>query len=426
MGCVIYGTEKVKFTFNYTDDNSAIVASSTDWEIGDTTVAGDDSTKLFTDVEATDTPTHQYTSSGVKTVNVATDFNDGWDNIYTTAETTLDIESLVYEVPVLTVTWEPLEPTVLEECTFTPVNDDTRDDNNMYGLISTIDIDYYDDGTIDEVAILADDTYVHTFDTKEQGIPIRTIATYNDGWEDQTTELLVHIDMTNIPPVADSTREDNGVCIPSYLWSASASTDQDDDDTTLTYEWWLYKNDDNDTPDDDSDDTWEEIDSGTDGTYEYPFQYEGDYKLVLRTTDEEGDWHEKVEEFPIVFDSCSSGSGTSGEGVVRLESDRFEMVSIPVNGVKVAEYFLDQIADITGLPAEDTIEFVKAYPSNTVSEKKYLPFVPGQTKTDSSLNFKLVEDDNGADAIVPFLVRTKVFADEDEVIEIPWNTDDAV
>ena len=109
------------------------------------------------------------------------------------------------------------------------------------------------------------------------------------------------------------------------------------------------------------------------------------------------------------------------KGTISLESNRFEMISIPVKGKTVEEYFLAKVEEVTGKSASESIEFVKAYPSNSVSSGKYLIFIPDVTKSQSASNFKLVEDDNGEDATVPFLVKTKEFEDN---IVIEWNTDD--
>jgi len=422
MGCTIYGTEKVRFKFNYTDEHNAIIATTTTWTIQDVNLSGEDATSTVTEVEATDTVTHQYSSSGNRDVTVATDFDNGWGATFTSAETKLIAKPTAYEPPQLTVTWDPEKPTILEECTFTPINDDTRDSDSTYGLISSVNIDYYDDATIDEVGIGPDDTYSHTFTTKGQGIPIRTLATYNDGWEPQTTELLVHLDMTNIPPVADYTVEDNGICVPNRHWNAATSTDEDGAAGELTYKWWLYKKEDNGTPDDDTDDTWEELETGTEIDFTYPFQFEGDYKLVLRTIDDDGDWTEKTEEFPILFDTCGTGGG-SCSGTIILQPNQFQNIAIPVEGVKVKEYFLDKVADIIGAEASTVIELVKAYGSNDVNSNKYQIYVPELTNPLSGTNFELVQTDGTAKEITAFRVKTKDFTG---TIEVPWDTADGV
>ena len=111
----------------------------------------------------------------------------------------------------------------------------------------------------------------------------------------------------------------------------------------------------------------------------------------------------------------------TNKGTIRLESDRFELIAMPIKNKKVSEYFMQKIEEVTGKSADESIELVKAYPSNSVSSGKWMVFVPNVTKETNINNFKLVEDDNGTDAIVPFLVKTKVL---DESIVIDWDSAD--
>ena len=109
----------------------------------------------------------------------------------------------------------------------------------------------------------------------------------------------------------------------------------------------------------------------------------------------------------------------TNRGTVRLESNRFELIAIPIKNATVAEYFLAKVEEVTGKSASESIELVKAYPSNSISSGKWLVYIPNVTKDTSINNFKLIEDDNGADAYVPFLVKTKVL---DEPIVIEWES----
>jgi len=414
----IYGRETVRYTWNVQDDNTAVQIDTLDWLIEDTLLDGSNNDTTLTDEVNTDTQNKIYESSGAKHIHTEVDFNDGWDNIYQ-HETNLDVEALVYETPVLDFSWTPAAPTVLDTVEFTQEHDDIRDDTipKQYGRIDRVDVDYYKDGTDEVVDVEDDSTFSHVFETKEDGIELHLKVEYWDGWQTQNADVTKIMNMSNIPPVSDSTREDAGVCIPAYKWTAT-STDTDDAIDELTYTWKLYKKDDNDTPDDDTDDTWEEIDSGTEITYEYPFQYEGDYRLVLRTTDDEDDWHEKTEDFTITFDVCGSGAEGGGAGTIILQPNRFQMVAIPVPGLKVKEYFLDKVAEIIGDDASTVIELVKSYPSSDVSEKKFQVFVPDLTNPDSSTNFELMQIDGDAKEITAFYVKTKEF---DGTIEVPWD-----
>jgi hypothetical protein len=320
----------------------------------------------------------------------------------------------VYDVPRLDFSWTPESPTILEETTFTQNHDDTRDDTipKSYGRIDSVDVDYYNSGTINIEDLTEDDEFKNTFNPKEDdGIDIKLLVEYWDGWETQNTSIVKHLTQTNIPPVSESVREDNGICIPHYIWTAE-STDIDDATDELSYKWTLSKKN--------SDDEYEDIDTGTDITYEYPFQYEGDYKLILRTTDDDGDYNDKVEEFSIAFDACSTGD-TGGSGVITLQPNRFQDIAIAVKGKKVKEYFLDKIEDIMGSPVSDYIELVKAFPSSDTSSNKYLIYVPGVTKDTNSGNFDLVQTDGDYTEITAFRVKTKDF---EGTIEIPWDSKD--
>jgi len=416
----IYGQEIVRYTWNVVDDDNCVQPTTLDWWINDTELDGTDNTTEIVDAENDATQDKIYHSVGDKHIHAEVDFDDGWEGIYQ-HETNLDVTTLVYEEPVMGFSWLPENPTVLEETTITQEHDDVRDESadKAYGRIDRVDVDYYNDGTYNEEDAEDDTEFKHTFNPKEDdGIDIRLHIEYWDGWETQTCEITKHLTQTNIPPVSDTSRVDNGVCIPNYLWTAT-SHDEDDAVEELTYKWWLYQKDQQDTEDED-DDTWEEIETGEEIEFTYPFQYEDDYKLVLRTTDDDGDWTEKVEEFTITFDTCG-GSGTKGSGVIILQPNRFQMVAIPVAGVKVKEYFLDKIAEIVDADASTVIEFVKAYGSNDTNEKKFQVFVPDLTNPDSSTNFELIQADGDAKEITAFYVRTKEF---EGTIEIPWDTAD--
>ena len=416
MACSIYGQEVVRYTYNLTDTDNAVLDNTLDWIIEDTNLDTSDNSDIHTDTSIVGTQTKSYQSVGTKHVHTEVDFDDGWGNIYQ-HETDLDVTAMVYEPPVLDIAWTPEAPTIVDEVTFTQNHDDIRDISisKQYGLIDTVDVDLYKDGTDEEIDILKTDTWTYTFTTKEDGIDIHVKATYWDGWEYQVTDITRTMDMSNVPPVSEWDREDNGQCIPAYVWNAT-STDIDDDDTTLIYNWTLYVND--------GAGGWNVLDTSTDSVYTYPFQYENDYKITLKTTDIEGDFTIKEEEFPIVFSTCdSSGSGGGSAGIIRLESSRFEMVACPVPGMTVHEYFLAKVEAVTGKAASESIEFVKAYPSNDISSGKYLGFVPGVTNPDSSYNFKLVDTDNGVDAHVPFFVKTKELA---EPIIIEWDSAEGV
>ena len=416
MGCKIYGTEKVRYTWNSVDENGALIADTLDWSIEDTALNGDDATKTINDSGLDELQTKMYDSSGEKKVKTEVEFDDGWGTVFRHA-TELAVEALVYEEPELGFSWTPEEPTVLEETTFVQENNDLRDKDvpSVLGRIDSVDVDYYINDELDVEDIGSTDEFKHTFRPKEDdGIDIKMIAEYWDGWETQTCELVKHLTQTNIPPYTDYTREDNGLCVPNYVWDASVTTDEDDATDELTYLWVLYESD--------GDDGWDEIETGDEITFTYPFQYENDYKLVLRVTDDDDGYTEKVDEFKIQFDACDSSGSAGAHGTIVLQPNRFQDIAIPVTGKKVKEYFLGKVAKAAGVDdVSEVIELVKAYPSSDASDNKYLIFIPGKTKETNSGNFDLVQTDGDYREITAFRCLTKEF---EGTIEIDWTSAD--
>lgn len=416
MACSIYGRETVRYTYNYTDTNSTIQSNTLDWSMVDTLLNTDDNTTTLTDVFEDATQDKIYETAGVKSVHCEVDFGDGWGNVFI-HETNLTVEAKVYEPPTLDFTWTPEEPTILDEVQFTQAHDDVRDDTvpKQYGYIDRVDIDFYNDGTDEEVDIEKDTSFIKVFSSKEDGIEIKLLATYWDGYELQTTELVKSMDMSNIPPEALYDREDNGQCIPAYVWTA-VSTDLDDDDATLTHNWKLHNVDTN-----------ELLVEGDETEFSYPFQYEGTYRVTLRSTDTEGDWTEKIDEFPITFSECDSSNSSDGNGhssgTIVLRPNDVQIIAVPVKGQKIYEYFLQRIEDITGGVASDYIKLVKAYPSSDESVGKYLVFVPGLTNPASSTNFQLYTTDGVHKEINGFVCETKDFSG---TVEFTWDSADEV
>ena len=292
---MIYGREKVEYKNNYTDTHNAIIQDTLDWTISDTLLDLTDNTTILTDQNINDPQTKVYESAGIKTVHCEVDFDDGWGNIYQ-HETDLEVEALVYEEPILDFNWTPLNPTMNDEVVFTQDHEDTRDDeiDEVLGRIDEVRVDFYSDGS-DEVDFIDDvSNFKYQFTNGGTEIPINLKATYWDGWQYQLVNLEKILEMGNIPPIAKYTREDNGLCIPNYIWTAT-STDEDGDDNNISHTWRLY------------DSEYNQIDTNTGKTYTYPFQFEGDYKIKLTSKDEQGATHSKEEIVTISFNSCEGG-----------------------------------------------------------------------------------------------------------------------
>ena len=202
------------------------------------------------------------------------------------------------------------------------------------------------------------------------------------------------MDMSNIPPVANWAREDLGVCVPNFNWTAT-STDLDDDETTLVHTWKLYQD-------------GELIGQHTGSMYTYPFQFEGSYRLVLRSTDAEGTYHEKVDNVGVVFSTCDGTGGASGEcsPVLKLQSNVWQLVAIPVKDAKVYEDVLLKLQNQTGVAIEELVTLCTTYYGD---ENKYRAFAVGVTNPLSDNNFPLTYNDAGTGEVTAFWIRTKDF-----------------
>jgi len=405
----IYGREKVRYSWSATGQTDSIQADTLDWKIEDTLLDGSNNDTVLTDVANDGTVDKIYESKGNKHVETIVDFDDGWGNIYQQT-TTLTVQAVPYDAPELDLTWTPQEPTILEEVTFTQDHNDTRDSNNHFGEIQEVNVDFYSDDSYEYEHLADDDQFTHTFSPKEDDIPIKLSVIWNNGWENLTKEQTWYLDMSNIPPVSDCDKDELSNCIPKYKWTAT-STDEDDDVSELTYEWILEQK---------VGDNWNLVEDGDEEEFEYPFQYEGHYRITLITRDDDNGEDTKQEEFDITFANCSL-DGISGTGKVLIQPNRWQMVAVPVNK-KVKDYFCDRLGNIANQAPEDLIELVKSFPSSDESHGKYLIYVPGLTNPDSSGNFNLMTPDNNIKEINAFLLKTKDFGTDP--IEYTWDVSD--
>ncbi len=114
--------------------------------------------------------------------------------------------------------------------------------------------------------------------------------------------------------------------------------------------------------------------------------------------------------YPAVQD-CSDA------GTIKIESNVWQLVSIPVPGVRVKEYFVDRLASKYGLVDTDMVEICNAYFGD---ENKFRSYVPGVTNPLTDNNFPLVYTDSGNNEISGFWVKIKdlsgLVPDTDNVI----------
>lgn len=396
---IIYGKEETKFKLNIvpTSDNS-IIDNTIDWYISDLNLDGSDNSSILNDTSILTEPTKVYESSGLKEIRTNTDFDDGWGNIYT-HQTILNIEVKAYSEPVLNFSWNPIEPTILDTVTFTQNHNNTRDSTSgeHYGRIDKVRIDFYNNSNFDIDYILKNEVFQKQFNSKQDNIPIKLEAYYWDGFEYKNNSIIKTISMSNIPPVSDWIREDKGVCVPAFEWTASSS-DLDDDIDDLLYSWKLYQ---------EIGTAFNLIDTSSDKFYKYPFQYEGKYRIDLETIDSEGSNHIKSEIFDISFGVCGSGS-TGYSGKVILQPNRWQIVAIPTKNKKISDV-VDIIKTKTNKSINEVIEVINAYPSNNISDNEFLSFVPGFTNINSKNNFNLIESDSDSNEITAFWIKTLNF-----------------
>jgi hypothetical protein len=114
--------------------------------------------------------------------------------------------------------------------------------------------------------------------------------------------------------------------------------------------------------------------------------------------------------YPAVQDCPDSG-------IIKIENNVWQLVSIPVPGVNVKEYFVDRLSEKYGLADTDMIEICSAYFGD---ENKFRSYVPGVTNPETTNNFPLVYNDSGSNEITGFWVKVKdltgLVPDVDDVI----------
>jgi hypothetical protein len=107
--------------------------------------------------------------------------------------------------------------------------------------------------------------------------------------------------------------------------------------------------------------------------------------------------------FPIKLPYPSLAS-CDDSGAIKIENNVWQLISIPVPGQKVKEYFVDRLADSYSANPEDMIEICTAYFGD---ENKFRSYIPGVTNPATINNFPLVYNDEGNNEITGFWVKIK-------------------
>jgi hypothetical protein len=119
------------------------------------------------------------------------------------------------------------------------------------------------------------------------------------------------------------------------------------------------------------------------------------------------------------------GTESTGQlsGTINLQNNRWQLIAIPVQDVKVKEYFVDRLADKYGLQPEEMIEICNAFFG---SDNLFRSYIPGVTNPDSANNFPLVYNDNGSLEVTGFWVKMKdltgLVPDVNDIV-FEWSTD---
>ena len=239
-----------------------------------------------------------------------------------------------YNTPVADMTWDPLEPSVLDNFSVTAANADI--DSRV------VSISYkFDTVEIANNAVL-DYTWSQDLGTVYQ--PQHTTSgdiTWNDGFSELTIVHQETLDMTNNPPSFTLVQEivgieaDNDVrFIPTDL------TDPDGDDAELELKWLIEYQ----TP---FDNTYKVVHNpGYPATpnltlKEWIFEISGDYRITATAKDAFG--LETAVESLVSFET---GTSCSGSGSIRLNNNNWQLISLPVPGKNVNDYFLNKVEAI--------------------------------------------------------------------------------
>lgn len=106
--------------------------------------------------------------------------------------------------------------------------------------------------------------------------------------------------------------------------------------------------------------------------------------------------------FIMPFGSVYATSQLSG--TIRLQNNRWQLISIPEIGKKVKDGFVDKLEQLTGHPASDIIESCSTYYGD---KDLFDMYIPGVTNENATGNFPLIYNDQGTSEITAFWVKTK-------------------
>lgn len=261
-----HGTLTYQFSSRYGVEMtpiSAIETSRFDW--GDTTQdtypgAGDGS--------------HAWTAIGDYDVNLlVTDYSGAFDD---------DTKSIriKYRIPVCGILLVPVSPTIEEVALISPTITD------IDSRVATVD--YYVDSVLIHSGVSKTFSWNYQFPTNEQHI-IRQVLHWNDGFADGTVIEDFTVTMSDLPPVVDIDTEVIPVNAAEYDFAGTAV---DPDGTIVNWNWKIYL----------MSSPIELIveKEGADlENFSYVFSSDGDFRVTLTCTDDNGSTGSHSEDFTV-------------------------------------------------------------------------------------------------------------------------------
>jgi hypothetical protein len=303
-----------------------------------------------------------------------------------------------YNSPIPDVTWSPDQPSA--NGTFI-ISGNTEDIDER-----VINVKYiYDDKLVIDSPLVKYQWVQTTGSVYSDVHTIKLEVTWNDGFNNITIPYIAEILMSNLPP--EFTLEN--IAIGDELsndmrYNILNLTDPDGDDDLIELKWRIeFK-----TPFDNvyktvynpGYPTIPNLDSK-----EWIFNVSGDYRITATAKDSFG-----AETSRSVVNTFTYSAACAGYGKIKLNSDTWQMISIPIENKTVEEYFLKKVDDAIKLyginyKTSDVIDVCVAYPGHL---DKHLSYVPGFTDTNSEHNFKhVISDGSNINEITGFWIKVK-------------------
>lgn len=404
---MIYGREKARYTYSYTDSNSATIDQTFDWELDDTLLDNSDNTTIINSELKLFKPEKIYESRGTKNVKVTFKFNDGWNNTYHHTYNE-NFVATPYTKPDVSLIYTPDPFHINEQFIIDPI----YNDSGTKGEIRTnLDLNL---GDLTLKSIQKDDTTSHTYSRKDSFV-IRADFKYWDGWELQDHYITDSIEVANTPPISDYNYIDSGICVTKRIWSDDSS-DLDGQEDIVDRRFYLKQET------SEGSNTFASISSkvlaNKDDVFEYQFAREGTYQIQYTITDADGVSDTKEDIFDIEFQVCDGtvNTGTNLSGTIALQLG-WQLICVPVtygywdNGIvkdttpaTISNYVIKQLCQKTNKTQNELKQYVdvcNAFRGASDAQN----FVVGLTAETSENNFKLSYVDGDSTEFTAFWIN---------------------